>query len=329
VFHVFVDGARDGSPAGVQRLADAIAAHYGLPPADLRTRLGAGRFRVKGNVDRATADRYVRDLERLGARCTIEPAAAPQFQSGLAAAFSGDTPVPSLGALEHRDATFSLSSVDGRDEPVATAAASAFAPPSLRAPAAPAKPAAPAAAARPASTQPATASAPTSRVEIEPQTGGSPDLFAPPGSDELAVELASDEAPAPPKRPSLPPAAMPEPPPVVAPRAGRHPLADERVRYVAGIVVAILLGFVPAHVVSGIRERSVYAAIDRELVAAQQLADTPDAYAKLDAVRAQHLDKKRDERRSIAIVAFLIWGVCGGAVAYAWFRKLPWDRFTS
>src|SRR4051794_4807473 len=78
MFHVFVDGATDGSSAGLQRLADAISAHYGIAAPDLLSRLSKGRFRVKGNIDRATAETYVRDLARLGARCTIEEAQPAQ-----------------------------------------------------------------------------------------------------------------------------------------------------------------------------------------------------------------------------------------------------------
>ena len=39
-------------------------------------------------------------------------------------------------------------------------------------------------------------------------------------------------------------------------------LGDERVRFAAGVLVAILLGFVPAHVIASMRERSAYHAID-------------------------------------------------------------------
>lgn len=58
----------------MRALADAMSARYGLPAAELMTRLARGRFRVKSNVDRATAQIYVRDLEALGARVRIEPA---------------------------------------------------------------------------------------------------------------------------------------------------------------------------------------------------------------------------------------------------------------
>src|SRR5438270_2504223 len=76
MFHVFVEGANDGTPDGIRRLAQAMADHYGLAAADMAARLASGRFRVKGNCDRATADQYARDLQQLGARVKIEPATA-------------------------------------------------------------------------------------------------------------------------------------------------------------------------------------------------------------------------------------------------------------
>ncbi len=111
-FHVFVEGATDGSASGLSRLATAIANHYGLPAADLLARLQKGRFRVKGNIDRATAETYVRDLERLGARCTIEEANADNSQRTTPIPFPAvkppaDTPParPSSSALPPRAST--------------------------------------------------------------------------------------------------------------------------------------------------------------------------------------------------------------------------------
>jgi hypothetical protein len=313
VFHVFVEGATDGSPAGLDRLAAAMASHYGLPAAELRARLATGKFRVKGNVDRKTAEQYLRDLERLGARCKIEPAAAPQFQSGLAAAFSGQMPAANLGALEKPLGALSLASVDGSESQLAAPPETSFAPPPEAA-----EPVAPARPSKPKVTRP---SAPV-------------DQFAPPDSGDMAVELAHDEPQAA-KRPSIPPPQRPVEPvatiavPGAAPRPAGKGLGDERVQFALGVLVAIVLGFVPAHIVSSIREHSAYAAVDRELLAAQQLANSPETYAKLDAVRADHLDRKRDERRSIAVLAFVLWGVAGGGIAYAWFRKIPWERFAT
>lgn len=82
LFHVFIERPRSESPDAASTLARAIAARYGIATADLEARLAAGRFRVKGNVDRTTADQFAQDLTRLGAVCTVASASAPPPASG-------------------------------------------------------------------------------------------------------------------------------------------------------------------------------------------------------------------------------------------------------
>jgi hypothetical protein len=106
-------------------------------------------------------------------------------------------------------------------------------------------------------------------------------------------------------------------------------LASAQVRFAVGVLLAILLGFIPAHLVAAVRERSAFAAIDRKVSAAQAEADTPDGYAALDQLRADQLDAKRSAQRSIALVSLLIWAIAGGGLAYVWFRRVPWDRLAS
>src|SRR5262249_24954470 len=74
MFDVFVEGAVDASPDAVRRLADTMAAKFGLAADDLVARLARGRVRVKARVDRATAEAYGRQLEKIGARCIVEEA---------------------------------------------------------------------------------------------------------------------------------------------------------------------------------------------------------------------------------------------------------------
>ncbi len=364
-FHVFVEGATDATPAGVERLANAIAKHYGLPAADLLARLQKGRFRVKGNIDRELADKYCRDLQILGARCTVEeanphnsqratplpfpavrpatpPAGVHQYQSGLAAAFSGQQPAASLGALEQEAMSFSLASVDGADEQPPQRAGS-FAPPE---------------AAMSASIGPPPE---TKGTPAKPRASDKPkdaplDLFAPPDAqgDELQVDIAADELPkrastpppvadaAPPPRtsePSLQPPARASSPalgrassPAVQEVAVRRasklgPLGDPRARFAAGVLLAVLLGFLPAHLVASLRESSAYKDVDSKVLVAQQAADTPEAYAALDRMRADQLRRKESEQRNAAIIAFAIWALVAGGIAFAWFKKIPWDRF--
>ncbi|HEX3760264.1 MAG TPA: hypothetical protein VHW23_16220, partial [Kofleriaceae bacterium] len=77
MFDVYVDGATGTLRDSVRELASAMGARYGLPAAELESRLTRGRFRVKAGVDRATAEAYLRDLSAIGARVRIEPAGAP------------------------------------------------------------------------------------------------------------------------------------------------------------------------------------------------------------------------------------------------------------
>jgi hypothetical protein len=367
MFHVFVAGAKDASPAGVKRLAQAMAEHYGLSAADMQARFASGRFRVKSNCDRATADQYKRDLEHLGAIVMVEAATAansyptppvgvptvkpaepvkapepvkagqPNYASGLSAAFSGDMPAASLGALENAAAGgLSLASVDGSDTAGGGASEAAFGPPDA---------AALPASIGPAPEKPKATDKKPARPKDEPL-----DLFMPPDAEdaEMKVNLADDEVERnAKKRASTPPPVADEPPggpastpatrrsqpsiPVqnatsLAPERG-HPLGDERVRLVAGVVLAILIGFVPAHFVASMRESSAFGDIDEKVMTAQKEATTPDDYAHLDEVRASLLDRKRSDRRSIAIMAFAIWGVVGAGVAYGWFRRIDWSRF--
>ncbi len=387
MFHVFVEGAADESPEGAARLAEAIASHYGLPADELKKRIDSGRFRVKGNVDRATADTYVRDLERLGARCSVEaaetspsratplpfpavrpatppaglpvarpatpladqppsrpsappsalanqppsrPSAPPSalanmpraatpppvagaYTSGLAAGF-GETAQTGLGALEREDVTFSLASVDGAtpdDSAIEKSPEPMFAPP-------PGK------------------DAPAKDKKAKPKDEPV-DMFAPPDAEsaDLKVDLAEEDKQFERKRVSTPAMAapvvrasqpaIPVQAPVTSVQSKLGPLADERVRMIAGALLAVLLGFLPAHLYARSREKSAYAEIDQKLQSIQIAADTPDAYATLDATRASFLERKRDERRNIAVIALAIWALVGGGIAYGWFRRVPWD----
>ncbi|HEY1816743.1 MAG TPA: hypothetical protein VGG74_30555 [Kofleriaceae bacterium] len=350
-FHVFVEGAIDSSTAGVDRLAAAIASHYGLGVDELRMRLAKGRFRVKSNCDRATADSYVRDLTQLGARCVVEDAAAQSrpstpaiatpprgtptprtttppassLKSGLAAAFGSEpSAASSLGALED-GGMLKLSSVDGADDAPAPPPRAAFAPPPPQV--APAKPA-------------VAAVAPDAPV----------DMFAPPDAAEEAafkVELADDEVErAAKKRASIPPAN--EPPPEAATQPAPPPpsrssrpslqhvpisssptgLADPKNRFALGVLVAIVVGFIPATLLASAREKSAYAEIDHAVDQTQREADTQDAYDALDAFRARQLSRKYDARQSAALLAMLVWGAAGAGIAYVWFRRIRWPETT-
>lgn len=94
LLNVYVEGARDPSDEGRRRVAAQIAARYDLPIADLEKRLAQGRFRVKANVDEATANAFAADLESLGARCSV--VAAGRYMTAPPAPDSTLTGLPSL-----------------------------------------------------------------------------------------------------------------------------------------------------------------------------------------------------------------------------------------
>ena len=175
-------------------------------------------------------------------------------------------------------------------------------------------------------------------------------MFAPPDAEshELRVDLAPDEA----LRSAQKHASIPASPESsrrcrravsVAPRdaaiaAGRcsspdvtkaspSGLANPNLRFAAGVVIAIVVGFVPAHFVASMRERSAFEAIDNKVLATQRAAETDDAYAALDTFREEQLGRKHDDRRNIAITALLVWAIAGSAIGYVWFRRINWDRF--
>ena len=346
-YHVFVDGSVDASAEGKERLAAAISAHYGLPITELRTRIATGRFRVKGNADRATADTYVRDLELLGARCSIEtasdanvsktplpfPAITPvipavartnsgskNFQSGLSAAFSGEQQhVGGLGALDDDGTVFKLSSVDGIDGADEPSPAASFAPPPAQPQTAKAKPV--------ASADPIDMFAPPDAEDDNFQVCLAPEEEARAAKKRVSIPPATEDAAAaaaPPTRPSRP--ALPALPALQGPtiHTGPRPsgLADPKIRFAAGVIIAILVGFIPAHVVASLREKSAYAEIDAKVDEVQKQSDAPDTYASLDAFRATQLDHKREDRRNAALLAMLVWAAAGAGVAFVWFKKI-------
>jgi hypothetical protein len=131
---------------------------------------------------------------------------------------------------------------------------------------------------------------------------------------------------APVARKSQPSLQVPNAPMATAVPSKLGPLGDERVRFAAGVLLAVLLGFVPAHFVAKMKEESASEEIDRKVRVAQMAAETPELYANLDRMRADQLDRKEGEHRNAAIIGFAIWALVGGGIAFAWFKKIPWDN---
>lgn len=362
-FSVFVEGAVTPGDAALEALANAMAARYGLPAVELLGRMRKGRFRVKANVDRATADTYVADLISIGARAIAEDARAsqpvlaatpapastttpppiavarttsnPQFASGLAAAFAAPADSKTdLGALGGDHVAFSLASIDGTETPTAKPA-SAFAPP-------------------PEPPKPGKAGAPPLPAKKKPAADDPPlDMFAPPDAgEELKVDIAEDDRNFRTSKPSIAPGvtkppdftigdgsqsalieaapavaarmsapAIVTPPP--APAKKRGLFANARVRFAVGVFAAVLVGFVPAHVVGAVREKAAFKVIDDRVLATQQGAATMEAIAALDGYRDNELDAKKSARRNIALVSMLIWAAVAAGAGFAFFKLVP------
>ena len=397
-FNVFVVGPVDDAPRALPELAEAMSRRYGLPATELVTRLKRGRFRVKSNLDEATAERYRIDLQSIGARVIIEdadvsptatpiaglpvlrpsalslppinqpgtaveeprtftilgpqhpreparattppmgsrqhppsrPAAPPSalsaagprptttppprpsasdVSSGLSAAYGQASPQADLGALGQSN--FSLSSLDGEEAPAA----------SNQFDTEPEKPIVKITA-KPKSSEP-----PRKR----PSTSKAMDLFAPPdaGDENLSVDLAIDEVEERArKKVSMPP---PMTVPLVASQSmpmarkregGTSSLSSgfSREHFVLGVVIALVVGFIPAHFVASMREKTAFAAIDKQVAAAYASADSFETYQALDSAREKFLDDKQSKRSMIGLTSMLLWAVISSGVAFAFFR---------
>jgi hypothetical protein len=287
------------------------------------------------------------------------------YQSGLSAAFSApDLPAADLGALSSGGG-LALASLDGHDAGPHHASSFGPPPEAAPAPVAAkpvAKAAAPAKAPRPRDVpveldpfRPPEAEADDQRVEIaadEIEHRARKRMSTPPASEAIATPpggapVVSAAAPGTPamRRSSAsispvgspmgsptgsqvgsPARQTPQPIAIVRPPGRLGPLGDERVRFVLGVVIAILLGFVPAHVIASIRERAAYHEVDALVTQKQIDATAQEDYDALDAFRARQLEDKRAAHTNIALVALAIWAAAGGAVAYGWFKRIPWDR---
>jgi hypothetical protein len=246
------------------------------------------------------------------------------FASGLSAAFT-EPAHSELGALDGE--ALSLSALDGSEE-AKQAPASAFGPPPE---------------AMPASIGPA----PSRPVKAEKPKDVPLDLFAPPDEGgegpELALTLEEDprkrgpavtDAPAPiagtpPKGVVATPMLQKKSGPVgrpAEPIAGVVSAESPRWRFAAGVLIAVILGFVPASLIASARESSAFEKIDAEVIAVQEKIGRSDGlpFDKLDEFRATQLSRKQSERRNIALVALVMWAAIGGGLAYVWFRKIRW-----
>jgi hypothetical protein len=122
---------------------------------------------------------------------------------------------------------------------------------------------------------------------------------------------------------------MAAPPVPVAKVSLGERIADARVRLAAGVVLAILLGFIPAHFIASARE-GVYDEINAEVALYQkkQVVDLDD-YKALDGYRAKQQSRKEDKQRDIALVSLIVWAAVGAGFSFVWFRVIDWDKLSA
>ena len=101
----------------------------------------------------------------------------------------------------------------------------------------------------------------------------------------------------------------------------RDALGDSsRGRLVAGLLLAFVVGFVPAQLYASSRAGAAHDDASAALVAEYSAADTPERWRALASTReeaAALLDARRDR---VVVSACLLWAVVAGAVGFAWFR---------
>lgn len=284
-----------------------------------------------------------------GAAPAEKPASPPDqgYASGLSAAF-GSAEVEAqtnLGAITEDTGSFSLATIDGADElaaapkaavkedkaPTPALSEEAFLPPEeaeggdkgleLAVETAPRH-------------TPPPMPAQTGAAEV---SDGAQSMLGQMADMQGAVEPLSGAAPSPsPASASAAQSAFDTGSPVPEGSAFSRARGDlarrPQLRFAAGVFVALLLGFIPAHVLAALRESSAYDKYREEVLEVQEkyLAATTkdelrDLGAEVAAVRREKKDQMESKRTNIAITGALVWALVGGGVGFVWFRKLDWD----
>jgi len=341
-FDIFIERPTDTSPAGRERLVRAMSSRFGIEDRLLRGPLSTGRrLRAKANVDEAQAAKIVRELEALGAIVTVakHTGATPRVSQELSlvtplprdplAAGTG-TPSGNFASMP----SLTLSTLDGEDaEPAPPPPLSAELavlpppPPGLKVPST-VRPAAPASsAARPALPAPSAG---------DPFVG--PNAFAPPEEASAPLELAIQPSrsgtlaapqpvePPPPAKPSkAAPAVAPLPVDsaervVVRPSVVELATRDPRGRFVAGLVLGLAVGFLPAHLYASFAEEKLD---DIGLAMAREPAPQTEAEYQL---LMQQFDlaegRSRRVKARIMVIAGAVWLLGGAGVAYGYWRLM-------
>lgn len=264
------------------------------------------------------------------------PAAKDSLPAGLAAALSNNVQ-QDLGVLGSGSGSFTLATLDGEEEEPERKEQTSFAPPSSAAAFAPPdsgeeqvlqlavnikKPPP-----RPRATQ-----------DQDMATGGTPAGAAPAhrmSAPAIAVPAAAPGAPSPARAPARISAAQPAVSSGGAKAAVQRLLdrvrsdliGSERVRFAVGVMAALLIGFLPAHIFASVREGSAFSEVDADVTAQQAQVSDVEGWHALDAFRTAQLERKESKQASIALTSMFIWALISGGLAFVWFRKIDWERY--
>jgi hypothetical protein len=89
LFDVFVVGAADPSPAGVNKIAGLIASRHGAPVEAVTRAIGGGSLRAGRGLTAAAAAQLVQQLNALGAVTDVRPVGAPTAITSAPATMAG------------------------------------------------------------------------------------------------------------------------------------------------------------------------------------------------------------------------------------------------
>ncbi|RMH37135.1 MAG: hypothetical protein D6689_21275 [Deltaproteobacteria bacterium] len=282
-----------------------------------------------------------------GGRSAAEPPVPPPpepLQSGLAAAYSGRHEAHDLGVLTSalESGELRLATLDGSDDVADEAPpAESFSPPGGE-PRAEGAPAGGDLDAAGAFSPPAEAFGPPPEeapLDIDPAAlvRTTPPPMAAVAAPELEYPDPAPGAPATapaPGAPAVAPATASPPAAVAVPwheralAAVRAQFLDRpQVRFAAGIVLAVVLAWIPARLYWGAKvdaEQKALTASLREVVAAAR-TDEAAWQAYTEAATAQ---KGLAESRMVnhTVTALLVWLALGGLIGFVYFKKIPWDE---
>jgi hypothetical protein len=350
---VFIERPRDRSPDGRERLGRALAIRFRLDENVVMGALAAGRrLRAKADLAEPLARRLAQDLEAMGAVVAVSPhkASSSTGQSAVAPAAGGGTaaahpPVPprlvsaapvapeqvvTFSSYSANTPSLTLATLDGEDAegPIAELSLATPPPPSP---------------------------APSGSQPPPPRTSGARDVFRPPTDEGPPLELVARpsrpgkiapmpsmasarvqtptvEATAVAGARSAPQVTLVSPdegPPaprsasagsVPAPRGGFPDLVtrDPRGRLVAGLLLGLVVGFVPAHLYASFAEDKlddIGAALAREPPPVSE-ADHALLMQQFDLAQAR---VGRVRARTVVVTA-VVWLLAGAAGAAGYWR---------